>query len=84
MIGGSTGLFFKVMLFGPWISKRSGRTIKSLAMKPKRDDLITVRDLMVAGKITPFIDRSFSLSEVPAAIRHVEQRQVKGKVVITV
>ena len=84
MIGGSTGLFLKVMLFGPWMSKRSGRAIKSLAMKPKREDLIIVRDLMVAGKITPFIDQSFSLSEVPAAIRHVEQRQVKGKVVITV
>ena len=84
MVGGATSLFFKTMLLGPWLSKCSGRTIKCLTMKPNRDDLITVRDLMVAGKMTPFIDQSFRLSDVPAAIRHVEQRQVKGKVVITV
>ncbi len=84
MIGGSTALFFRAMLLGPWLSKRSGRHIKCLAMKPNHDDLVTVRELLTTGKITPFVDRTFSLSEVPAAIRHVEARQVKGKVVITI
>ncbi|MEM1255574.1 MAG: NAD(P)-dependent alcohol dehydrogenase [Cyanobacteria bacterium P01_H01_bin.21] len=84
MIGGSTASFFQAMLLGRWLTKRSGRHVKCLAMKPNQKDLATIRDLMVAGKITPHIDQCFNLSEVPAAIRYVEQRQVKGKVVIAV
>jgi NADPH:quinone reductase-like Zn-dependent oxidoreductase len=43
-----------------------------------------LRDLIEAGKISPFIDRRYNLSEVPAAIRYLEQRQVRGKVAICV
>ncbi|MEO1620716.1 MAG: zinc-binding dehydrogenase [Cyanobacteria bacterium J06632_3] len=32
----------------------------------------------------PFVDRVYSLAEVPEAIRYVEERQVKGKVAISV
>ena len=84
MIGGSTASFFQAMLLGPWLSKRSGRHVKCLAMSPNHNDLVTVSDLMSSGKIAPFIDRTFSLRDVPAAIRHVEARQAQGKVVITV
>jgi len=40
--------------------------------------------LMQAGKVTPVIDRSYKLSEVPAAIRYLEQGHARGKVVIAV
>jgi NADPH:quinone reductase-like Zn-dependent oxidoreductase len=43
-----------------------------------------LRDLLEARKIVPFIDRTYSLSEVPEAIRYLEQRQVQGKVAIRV
>ena len=39
---------------------------------------------MVAGKIASFIGQRYNLSEVPAAIRRLEQRQVLGKVAIIV
>jgi NADPH:quinone reductase-like Zn-dependent oxidoreductase len=42
-----------------------------------------LRDLLVAGKVTPVIDRSYSLSEAPEAIRYLEQGHARGKVVIT-
>ncbi|WP_250564937.1 NAD(P)-dependent alcohol dehydrogenase [Adonisia turfae] len=84
MIGGATGSFFQAMLLGPWLAKRRGCNVKCLEMKPNHDDLVTVGELMVAGKIMPFIDRTFGLDEVPAAMRHVEQRQVQGKVVINI
>lgn len=54
------------------------------SFKTQSKDLITLRELMVAGKITPLIDQHYTLSEVPAAIRHLEQRQVVGKVAIHV
>ena len=47
-------------------------------------DLITLREFMVEGKIAPYIDQRYDLSEVPPAIRHLEQRQVLGKVVICI
>ncbi|NEQ50908.1 MAG: NAD(P)-dependent alcohol dehydrogenase [Leptolyngbya sp. SIO3F4] len=82
MVGGSTTRFFQVMLLAPWISKTRDYKVKALAATPNQDDLATIRDLVVAGKITPFIDRHYALRETPDAIRYVEQRQVKGKVVI--
>ena len=41
-----------------------------------------MRDLMRAGKVTPVIDRRYSLSEVPEAIRYLEEGHARGKVVI--
>jgi len=53
--------------------------------KLKKEDLTTLRDLMQAGKVTPVIDRTYkSLSEVPDAIRYLEQGHARGKVVISV
>jgi len=82
LVGGSTARFFQVMFLGPWISRLGRRKVKCLALKPDRADLIVLRDLIEAGKISPFIDRRYNLSEVPAAIRYLEQRQVRGKVAI--
>jgi NADPH:quinone reductase-like Zn-dependent oxidoreductase len=48
------------------------------------EDLDVLRDLMQAGKITPVIDRRYALSEVPEAIRYLEQGHARGKVVIKV
>jgi NADPH:quinone reductase-like Zn-dependent oxidoreductase len=46
-------------------------------------DLETLRELLEAGKVTPVIDRTFSLSEVPEAIRYMRKGHARGKVVIT-
>jgi NADPH:quinone reductase-like Zn-dependent oxidoreductase len=51
--------------------------------KPSKEDLTIMHDLMKAGKVTPVIDRSYSLSEVPEAIRYLEEGHARGKVVIT-
>jgi NADPH:quinone reductase-like Zn-dependent oxidoreductase len=47
-------------------------------------DLAILRDLMQAGKVKPVIDRRYPLSEVPAAIRYVEEGHARGKVVINI
>jgi NADPH:quinone reductase-like Zn-dependent oxidoreductase len=84
LVGGSTARLFLIMFLGSWISKISRRNVKCQVSKPNQADLVILRDLIEAGKIAPFIDRRYSLNEVPAAIRHLEQRQVRGKVAITV
>jgi NADPH:quinone reductase-like Zn-dependent oxidoreductase len=47
-------------------------------------DLVEMRDLMEAGKVTPVIDRRYRLSDAPEAIRYLEEGHARGKVVITV
>jgi len=46
--------------------------------------LDALRDLMQAGKLTPVVDRSYSLAEVAAAVRYLELGHARGKVVISV
>jgi NADPH:quinone reductase-like Zn-dependent oxidoreductase len=84
LVGGSTAQFFHVMFLGSWISRTHRQKVKCLATKTNQADLVTLREFMVAGKIVPLIDRRYNLSEVPAAILHLEQRQVLGKVAIIV
>jgi hypothetical protein len=48
-----------------------------------KEDLTILGDLMQAGKVTPVIDRRYRLSEVPEAIRYLEEGHARGKVVIT-
>ena len=49
----------------------------------RKDDLIVMRELLEAGKVTPVIDRSYPLRDVPEAIRYLEAGHARGKVVIT-
>ncbi len=51
--------------------------------KVNQKDLIYLGELLEAGKIVPLIDRCYPLSEVPEAIRYVEEKHAQGKVVIT-
>ena len=49
----------------------------------KQEDLVFLKELIEAGKVTPVVDRSYPLSEVPDAIRYLETMRARGKVVIT-
>ena len=51
--------------------------------RPNKEDLTIMHDLMKAGTLNPVIDKRYSLSEVPEAIRYVEKKHARGKVVIT-
>jgi NADPH:quinone reductase-like Zn-dependent oxidoreductase len=82
LVGGSTVRLFQVMLLGGLMSKISGRKMACLVSKPNSGDLLILKSLIEAGKIVPYIDRRYSLSEVPMAIRRLEQRQVQGKIAI--
>jgi NADPH:quinone reductase-like Zn-dependent oxidoreductase len=51
--------------------------------RPNKEDLTIIRDLMATGKLIPVIDKRYSLSEVPRAIRYLGEGHARGKVVIT-
>ncbi|GAB4214896.1 MAG: NAD(P)-dependent alcohol dehydrogenase [Synechococcales cyanobacterium] len=84
LVGGSMARLFQVMICGGWMSWWYQRRICCLASTPNLADLTTLRDWLGSGRLTPFIDQQFPLSQLPEAIRYVEQRKVRGKVVIQV
>lgn len=83
LVGGSIMRLFQIMFFGSLISKVSRRNVKCLSSKPNQKDLTILSNLLESGKISPFISQRHNLSEVPTAISALEQRQVMGKIVIT-
>jgi NADPH:quinone reductase-like Zn-dependent oxidoreductase len=66
------------------LSRFVGQRLRMLSSKPRQQDLQTLRELIEAGKLTPVIDRTYPLREVPEAIRHLVEGHGGGKVVITV
>jgi NADPH:quinone reductase-like Zn-dependent oxidoreductase len=84
MSGGSTAQMFQAMLLGPLRSKKGGQTLGNMLAKPSQPDLMVMKELIEAGKVTPVIDRSFPLQDVADAIRYLEAGHAKGKAVITV
>jgi NADPH:quinone reductase-like Zn-dependent oxidoreductase len=77
---GPVDRIIKAVVLSPFVSQKLG----TFLMKPTRDDLQSLKELIEAGKVTPVIDRTYPLSEVPEAIRYLEEGHARGKVVITV
>jgi NADPH:quinone reductase-like Zn-dependent oxidoreductase len=69
----------KAMLLSPFVSQKVGMILAEL----NHDDLAFLADLMQSGKLKAVIDRTYKLSDVPEAIKYVEQGHARGKVVIT-
>jgi NADPH:quinone reductase-like Zn-dependent oxidoreductase len=73
MTGGSGAQTFQAMMqLGPWVAK------------PNPKDLAFLNELLKAGKIKPVIDRNYPFSEIPEALRYLEEGHARGKIVITV
>jgi NADPH:quinone reductase-like Zn-dependent oxidoreductase len=68
----------KTMLLSPLVEQKFTVLLAQLNKK----DLVTLAELMRTGKITPVIDRRYSLNEVPAAISYSEQGHARGKIIV--
>src|SRR5438128_3692508 len=77
---GPFGRVIKTMVLSPFTSQKMGMMMADSNQK----DLAILGDLMQTGKVKPVIDRTYKLSDVPAAIAYLEEGHARGKVVITV
>ncbi|MGA3246504.1 MAG: NAD(P)-dependent alcohol dehydrogenase [Bacteroidota bacterium] len=68
------------LVSAPFVSQKSVSFLASI----NKQDLVVLKELMEAKKVTPVIDRCYTLNEVPEAIRYLEEGHARGKVVITV
>jgi len=77
---GTMGTVIKTAAVSKFVRQQAGPSIKF----PNRKDLVALKGLIEAGKVTPIIDGTYPLSGTPQAIRHVGQGHARGTAVITV
>jgi NADPH:quinone reductase-like Zn-dependent oxidoreductase len=77
---GPVGRIVKAVVLSPFVRQR----LVPFEAKRSVEDLRLMKELIDAGTVTPVIDRTFSLSDVPAAMRYLEAGHARGKIVITV
>jgi NADPH:quinone reductase-like Zn-dependent oxidoreductase len=77
---GGTDRQLRAMMLSRFVGQKLGTFVSS----ENHEDLIVLKELIESGKVTPVIDRTYPLSEVPEAIRYLEEGHARGKVVITV
>jgi NADPH:quinone reductase-like Zn-dependent oxidoreductase len=76
---GPMGRALAAMVWSPFVSQDFAMLLAEINTK----DLETLSQLIESGKVTPVIDQVFPLSQVPAAIRYLEDGHARGKVIIT-
>lgn len=72
------------LVIAPVLSRFVRQKLVPFIAKHGKEDLVALKELIEAQKVTPVIDRHFPLREVPEAIRYIGEGHARGKVVITV
>jgi NADPH:quinone reductase-like Zn-dependent oxidoreductase len=86
MLGAATALLLEGAFLGPPISMTGSRKMAVMWWwKPfHQEDVAFLKELIEAGSLAPVIDRCYPLSEVPDALRYLEEGHARGKIAITV
>jgi NADPH:quinone reductase-like Zn-dependent oxidoreductase len=82
--GRRLGGFDRQILRAPILSPFVRQRLRPLTSKERSQDLLVLKELIEAGKLTPVIDRTYPLGEASAAIRYLEAGHARGKIVVRV
>jgi NADPH:quinone reductase-like Zn-dependent oxidoreductase len=77
---GGFGRQLRALVLSRFVRQR----LTMLVPKEHYSILEQLSELIDAGKVTPSIDRTFALDQVPGAVRYLQSGQALGKVAITV
>jgi len=66
------------------LKRSTDHRLRPFLLSPKLADLVVLKELIEAGKVSPVMDRTYQLTEAPQAIAHVGEGHARGKVAITV
>lgn len=78
----TTAFLPSIALRGRRIERREGVRLRNLMATADRDDLVELAALVEAGRVTPVLDRGYSLAQASEALRYVGGRRARGKVVL--
>lgn len=70
----------RALILSPFVGQR----FTAFVNKELASDLDRLTDLIEAGRVTPSVDRTYPLEQVPEAMRRLEAGTVRGKVAITI
>jgi NADPH:quinone reductase-like Zn-dependent oxidoreductase len=84
MVGGVGKQMTQAMFVGPLLSVKGNKKLTNQMAKPNLEDLAVISELLESGKIVPVIDKTYSLYEVPEALKYLQKGHAKGKVVIKI
>ncbi len=84
VVGGWVRVLLQILLAGPRIKRKTGKTVSMLTVPQNRKILLAITRLCEKGDILPVIDRCYPLQETSAALRHLGEGHALGKVVITI
>ena len=76
---GGTDRQLRALLLSPFVGQKLGTFVS----RENHEDMIVLKELIEAGKVTPVIDRAYPLGEAADAIRYMREGRARGKVVIT-
>src|SRR5438477_4164419 len=78
---GPLGKALNAALYSRFVKQKMGM----MMAQPSTQDLTLLAEMVQSGKLKTVIDRTYkSLSEVPDAIRYLEEGHARGKVIVTV
>lgn len=84
-VGGKMTQIFGAMLFGPLMSMTGNKTLKGMGpAQPNQKDLQAMKRLAEGGTVVPVVEKRYSLTEVPEALRHLGRGRAMGKIVINI
>jgi len=84
IVGGGLAQIFLGMLLAPLLSRIGRKKTCFFIANINQKDLVFLKELLEAGKVVPVIDRRYPLSDAAEALRYLEERHARGKVVLTV
>lgn len=70
----------KMVILKPFVTQE----MRMMLAEVNRKDLSVLAELTGSGKVKPVIDRTYTLSQLPEAMRYLEEGHARGKVVLTV
>ncbi|HEX2153754.1 MAG TPA: NAD(P)-dependent alcohol dehydrogenase [Acidimicrobiia bacterium] len=77
---GGFGRQIRALIVSMFVSQR----LTMLASKERSTDLEALTPFLESGQVTPVVDTTYPLAEVPAAMNHLEAGRARGKIAITV
>ncbi|MEY9965254.1 NADPH:quinone reductase-like Zn-dependent oxidoreductase [Streptacidiphilus sp. MAP12-16] len=77
---GGTDRQLRALLLSPFV----GHRLRGLVSTQRHTDLRLLAELIEAGSVTPVIDRTYPLADVPEAVRHLKEGHARGKIVVQV
>jgi len=79
-IFGSLPRVLKLVALSPFVSQLPDL---SFPIPSKKDVMAVLEEFLEAGNLTPVIDRTYSLDEVPEAMLYLQGGRARGKIIIT-